>query len=321
MQYFTGSWATAILSAATTHNVFRAIEGGAWTCDEITNKTGLAPRGAQALLDGLTGLGLLTVKSGKYENTAEASTYLVAGKPTYLGNIVKSAVGSFADWAKYPDAVKTGQPICEFNTDTANHPFWAELVTAIAPLSVPIAQAAAQRLGIAKAGACSWLDVGGGSGVYSAVWLAANPKAQATQLDWSNVNEVAKGFVGGWGVGDRFTTIDGDLTKDDWGTAKYDYVVYSHIAHMYAAATNVSNFKKARQALKAGGTLVINDFVVDNDRAGMPFALLFASNMLIQTNDGTTYRDADYHTWLNEAGFREVNVERTPGPATLIYAR
>ena len=322
MQYFTGHWATSVVCAAIEHKVFCAIEGGAYTCAEIAQKTGLAVRGTQALIDGLTGLGLLSVKSGKYENMPETSLYLVAGKPTYIGNMVEGAVGSFADWTKYSAAVKTGQPTREFNAETdANNPFWANLATTIAPLSLPVAEAASQRLGIAKAGACSWLDVGGGAGVYSAVWLGANPSARATQLDWANVNEVAKGFVGGKGSGDRFPTLDGDMTTTDWGTAKYDYIIYSHIAHAFSPETNIANFKKARQALKAGGTLVISDFVVDNDRACSPFALLFASYMLIQTTGGATHREADFHTWLGQAGFREVNVERTPGPASLIYAR
>ena len=43
-------------------------------------------------------------------------------------------------------------------------------------------QAAAERLGLAKAGAVTWLDVGGGSGVYSAVWLGLNPKAQQQMM-------------------------------------------------------------------------------------------------------------------------------------------
>jgi len=36
------------------------------------------------LLDGLTGIGLLTVSNGRYTNTPESSSFLVKGKPAYF---------------------------------------------------------------------------------------------------------------------------------------------------------------------------------------------------------------------------------------------
>src|SRR5438034_9286168 len=103
--------------------------------------------------------------------------------------------------------------------------FWHVLVPAIAPLSFPSAQMAAERLGIAKAGSIRWLDVGGGSGVWSAVWLGANKQATGVQLDWPVVNKIAKGFVGTFGVADRFETIDGDFHTTDFGSAQYDFAI------------------------------------------------------------------------------------------------
>ena len=58
-----------------------------------------------------------------------------------------------------------------------------------------------------------------------------------------------------------------------------------------------------------------------DDRSGPPFALLFHLNMLLHTHGGATYRGADYRAWLAEAGFRHVDLEKTPGPVSLIYAR
>src|SRR5438876_721714 len=84
--------------------------------------------------------------------------------------------------------------------------------------------------GIANAGPIRWLDVGGGSGVWSAVWLSANKQAKGVQLDWPVVNQIAKGFVGNFGVADRFETIDGDFHATDFGSGQYDYAVYGNIA-------------------------------------------------------------------------------------------
>jgi len=320
MQIVTGGWASSILGAAARHGIFNALEGNPASAEDVAKKTGISPRGAQALLDGLTGLGLLTLSEGRYQNSLDASFFLVKGKPSYLGDMAEVFLQDFATWQKLPESAKSGLPSAPNTADVADNPFWHTLVPAIAALSFPVAQMAGERLGIAKAGAVSWLDVGGGSGVWSAVWLGANKQALGTQLDWPNVNKIGREFVAKFGVADRFQTIDGDFHTTDFGSAKYDFAIYAHIAHQEAPADNVAAFRKFRMALKPGGTFVINDFILNDDRTGHPFAMMFASQMLVVTKSGFTYRQSDYRGWLGEAGFESVEIVPTPTPSTLVFA-
>jgi SAM-dependent methyltransferase len=320
MQIITGGWATSILGSAAQHGIFTALEGNPATAEDVAKTTGISLRGAQALLDGLTGLGFLTLSDGKYRNSPDASQFLVKGKSSYLGGMAEVFLQDFATWQGLPEAVKTGLPSARNTADVADNPFWHVLVPAIAALSFPVAQMAAERLGVAKAGAVSWLDVGGGSGVWSAVWLGLNKQATGTQLDWPNVNKIGREFVSNFGVAERFQTIDGDFHTTDFGTAKYDFAIYAHIAHQESPESNLAIFRKFRNALKPGGTLIINDFVLNDDRTGHPFAMLFASQMLVVTKDGFTYRQADYREWLREAGFNSVDIVPTPTPSTLVFA-
>ena len=321
MRLMTGGWAASILGASVHHGVFGALEQQPDDADGLARRLAISPRGAQALLDGATGLGLLRRSSGRYENTVEASAFLIKGKPAYLGAMAEVLLDDFAAWQKLPDAAKTGLPSAVQTTDVADNPFWHVLVTAIAPLSFPVAQIAAERLCIAGAGPISWLDVGGGSGVWSAAWLGANRQATGYQLDWPQVNAIGRQFVGAFGVGDRFKTIDGDFHTTDLGDAKYDFAIYSHIAHMENPSQNIATFRRLRQAIKPGGTLVVNDFVLDDDRIGHPFAMLFAAQMLVGTKEGSTYRQADYRSWLKSAGFVSSEIVATPTPATLVLAK
>jgi hypothetical protein len=136
-----------------------------------------------------------------------------------------------------------------------------------------------------------------------------------------NVNQIALAFTADRGVGDRFETLDGDLHTVDFGTAEHEVGIYSHIAQMETPADNVAIFRKFRRALKPGGTLVINDFVVNDERSGPPFPLLFASEMLLHTMQGASWRESDYRVWLAEAGFTDITFHPTPSPATLVFAR
>jgi len=319
-QISTGAWAAAILGAGVTHSVFTHIAKGTDTAEAIARETRISGRGAEALLDGLVGLGLLTRSERRFRNSPEADEFLVEGKPSYFGGFPKVMLREFSEWASLPDVVRTGKPTTSETADLPENPFWEELVPAIAVLSMPVVQTAAERLRLSDGRPVSILDVGGGSGVYSAVWLGMNPRARATQVDWGNVNRIAREFVGRRGVADRFRTIDGDFHTVELGTAEYDIAVYSHIAHQESPEENVAMFRKFRKALKPGGTLLISDFVVDDDRSGPPFPLIFRSEMLLRTKDGATWRRADYDAWLREAGFERVEFQTTPSPATLVYA-
>jgi len=321
IQFATGAWAAGILATGVIHGVFTQLEAGAKTTQVVAEKAGLSRRGTQALLDGLVGLGLIELVDGSYANSPEASEFLVEGKLAYTGGYVKFLFADTARWSGMPEAVRTGVAVAPDTADVVENPFWEQLVPAIAVLSVPSALTAAEMLDLARAGPISILDVGGGSGIYSAIFLGMNPEARSTQVDWENVNRIAVGLTAERGVADRFRTVDGDFHTVDFGTDEHDIGIYSHIAHQETPADNVAVFRKFRTALKPGGTLVVNDFVVDNDRSGPPFPLIFHSMMLLQTKHGASWREEDYRAWLGEAGFDEVTFQPTPSPATLVFAR
>jgi len=122
-------------------------------------------------------------------------------------------------------------------------------------------------------------------------------------------------------VADRFTCVDGDFHDTDLGTAAHDVVVYSHIAHQEGSVGNIAMFTRIRAALKPGGTLVIGDYVVADDRSGPPFPLIFAAEMLVKSQQGGTWRRSDYRDWLVEAGFTDIVFRSTRSPTTLVFAR
>lgn len=321
MQLANGYWATGILGAAAYHSFFDHLQAGQDTAARLAARAGISERGAQTLLDGLVSLDLVELRDGSYRNTAEAAAFLVGGEPTCLSDFAKLKLAHMGSMAALPDVVRAGGPVTDATVEVADNPHWKNVVTAIAAQSVPVAMVAADLLGLAKAGELSILDLGGGSGIYSSIWLGLNPAARSTQLDWGPINAIARRLLAERDVADRFTCVDGDLHTTDFGTAAYDIVVYSHVAHQEGPEDNTAIFAKIHGALKSGGTLVICDYVVDDDRSGPPFALMFAAEMLLKSKRGGTWRRADYQAWLAKAGFAEVSFHATPSPATLILAR
>lgn len=321
-QLSSGYSATALLGAGAVHRIFTHIDGGADTLEAVARAAGLAPRGAQALLDGLVGLGLLTRSGGRYANTPEASRYLVEGKPGTLAGWAAMHYRMMAGMARLDHSVRTGEPAPGFaaNRD-APESFWRELVPAIVPQSLPIARSVAEHLDVARRGPLEILDVGGGSGIYAQVLLGENPEATSTQVDLPAVNQVARERLAEAGVADRFRTLDGDYHQVDFGSSRFDLAIFSHIAHSESPESNRSLLRRIRAALRPGGTLVIADYILDEDRSGNAFALTFHATMLLGNPGGAVYREPDYRAWLAEAGFTRIELVPTPTPATLIFAR
>ena len=320
MRLINGYWATGVLAAASTHRVFTHLQQGADTATALATAAGISERGAQTLLDGLVSIGLVELGEDGYRNTAEAATYLVEDTPVSLARFARLKLTHMGALADLAEVVRAGGPVASPVVEVANNPHWEEIVRAIAAQSVPAAGIAAQVLGLADAGPISILDVGGGSGIYSGIWLQTNTQARATQLDWAPINAIAHRLLAERGVAERFTSIDGDFHTTDFGTDQHDVAVYSHIAHQESPEANIEVFTRLRQAIKPGGALVVCDYVVDDDRSGPAFPLIFASEMLLKSKHGSTWRQADYRDWLVKAGFEEISFHAAP-PATVVIAR
>ncbi|MCY0927730.1 class I SAM-dependent methyltransferase [Streptomyces sp. H27-H1] len=321
MRLITGYWATGILGTAASYSLFTHLEDGATSAAHLAERAGISERGAQALLDGLVSIGLVEPAGGGYRNTAEASAFLVDGRAASLSGFAKLKMGHMGSLSALPDVVRAGGPLTDAVVEVADNPHWEQLVQAIAAQSVPVAKIAAETLRLAEAGEVSILDIGGGSGICSGIWLELNPDARATQLDWAPINSIARRLLAERGVADRVSFVDGDFHTTGFGDSAHDVVMYSNIAHQEGPDENTEIFAKARSALKPGGTLVISDYIVEDDRSGPPFALTFASEMLLKSRHGSTWRRADYHAWLTKAGFGEITFQATPSPTTLIFAR
>ncbi|MCF2125375.1 acetylserotonin O-methyltransferase [Strepomyces sp. STD 3.1] len=316
-----GYWATALLGVATQHSLFTHLQAGVDTAEQLAAKTGMSERGVQTLLDGVVGLGLVKTSDGRYRNTPEADLYLVEGQPTDLGGFAQLKLAEMDKLVGRLDVFSAGGPLTDPMVEVADNPHWAKVAPAIAASSVKVAEAAVDLLGLKGSGEISILDVGGGSGIFSSTWLEASPAARSTQLDWGPINAIARRLLEERSVADRFTCIDGDFHTVGLTDAAYDIALYSHVAHQEGPEENVAVFAKLRAALKPGGTLVVCDYVVEDDRSGPPFPLMFASEMLLKSQRGGTWRRADYRTWLTEAGFTDVSFHPTPSPATLITAK
>jgi len=145
------------------------------------------------------------------------------------------------------------------------------------------------------------LDVGGGSGAYAAAFAGAKPGLEAVVFDLSEVLPLTRRFLAEAGMLDRVGLVAGDYERDALGR-DFDLVLLSQILHSQPPHANRALLGKAAAALRPGGQLVVQEFIMDEDRAGPPFNTLFALNMLVNTEAGDTYTGAEVQDWMEAAG-------------------
>ena len=119
------------------------------------------------------------------------------------------------------------------------------------------------------------------------------------------------------GLSDRVTTRVGDLNADDLG-AGYDLVLISAICHMNSPAQNADLVRRAARALAPGGRVVVLDHVLEPDRTAPAPGAIFAVNMLVNTEAGGNYTEAEYFGWMRDAGLADVAHVRLPGATGLV---
>jgi SAM-dependent methyltransferase len=202
------------------------------------------------------------------------------------------------------------------NREGTGAEFFQQFVTDILPLSYPSAQALARHLRLQSA---TVLDVAAGSGVWGIALAQSSEEVRVTALDWAEVIPVTRNTAARFGLSDRFSFIEGDLLQADFGD-DYDVAILGHILHSEGEERSRALLARTYQSLTPGGTIAIAEFLVDGDRRGPVNGLIFAVNMLVNTDAGGTFSFEEIGAWLAEAGFVNARLLDAPGPSPLILA-
>jgi 3-hydroxy-5-methyl-1-naphthoate 3-O-methyltransferase len=322
MQLAWGYAAPLMLEAAVRHRVFDVLDKGPAALEQISTETGASRRGLRALLNALVGLELLERdKQGHYALTPESATYLVRGKPDYRGGmLLHTSAQLLPRWMQMAEIVRSGKPAVSVNREEDGAAFFQQFVEDLFPFNRATAQALADVLGVAGAKEpVRVLDLAAGSGVWGIVLSQKSPQVRVTAVDWPGVIDVTRRMAERQGVVDRFQFVTGDLHQADFGSG-HDIAILGHILHSEGETRSRRLLQKTFAALAPGATIVIAEWLVNDERTGPPGGLIFAVNMLVNTDEGDTFSCDEIRRWLDEAGFKNARTVECRGPSPLILA-
>jgi SAM-dependent methyltransferase len=298
-------------------SVFNELGDEHKTSDELAEKLNADPRGLDRLLNSLVVLGLLEKKDSKFSNTPLTSKYLLEDSPHYITNLMH-VVHRWDSWSTLTDAVREGGTVYERPEGKAGEERTESFISA---MNYGAVRRAEEFLDIIDMdGVSRFLDIGGGSGAFSIAFVRAHPQLRATVFDLPKVIPLTRGYIKDAGLEDRIDTVEGDYHTDYLGEG-YDLALLSQIIHSNSLDENHRLIKKAVDALNTGGRLIIQDFILDEDRTTPPRAVLFALNMLVATEEGDTYTESEVRDMMEDAGLSDIERIETSHNTTLMVGR
>jgi ubiquinone/menaquinone biosynthesis C-methylase UbiE len=313
-----------ILDASLEYDFFTLIHNGLHTADGIAQEAGTDRRATRIVLDSLPALGLVEKRDARYFLTPMAETFLVRGKSSYVGDFRHVALALWDGMAHLKESLKTGKPLSRMDTG-GELPVWEKLVLGIIVIAEPVAKALCDVLKIGtERKAIKVLDIAGGSSIFGMTIVMRDPAAQVTQLDWPNVNAIARKTNKERGLEGKIRFIDGEYHSAIIEKNYYDLVIASNFCRFESPKGNHELFAKAYAALKPGGIFVVNDFVPNEQRTEPTFALRFSVYTLTHTPEGECWTLSQYADWLKNTGFHAVeshgDIPKTLPGTTLILA-
>ncbi len=290
--------ARAILSAIEL-DVFSKIHSGVNNIPELAKVCKASLRGMNALIRFLISSGLIEEKETGLEIN-ENSLILSFHYPDNKLGYFNHQKNLFYKWCRLTEAVKSGKPVsAKFD--------WESFILAM-DQGKEIDPSLIKALPFQEE--FKILDLGGGPGTFSLLFLQNFPKSKVCLFDFPETIKLNKKRLPKEILKDkRFKMIGGDFLKDSIGIG-YDYIWLSSVIHSYGEKEIEKLIKKCSLSLKKGGKILILDFFLNDDKTGPPFSALFSLNMLVNTKNGRTYSFKEIEEILKKYNF--TNFERIP---------
>jgi hypothetical protein len=314
---------SAILITGCQLEVFTHLAAGPLTAEVLAQHCQVPARGLQRLLNACVVLDLLEKEEDTYLNTPIAETFLVKGKPGYMGNFIGVGLEHYETWGRLIEAIRQDRPM---------NPHSATVLPTLPPERLRGYVEGLYDLGKANAATIAdmidmsqtrqMLDVAGGSGIYAITFAQRQPQLQATVFDLPAIIPFTQTIIARHGMEAQVSTHPGNYVEDDFG-GDYDLVLLSNTLQTEGTQTCQRLLRKALGALAPGGQLLVHGIMLDPDRVSPPQPALFQLQMLLSFEEGDAHPAEEICAWAADTGFIELESKRLPAPAltSLVHGR
>lgn len=285
------SWdyrSSRVLQIANRIDIFTTLSDKEMSSEQLAQKCRTKPALTERLLIACTAMGLLDRRKNRYRNTELSKTYLVRGQKLYQGNIIAHSATVWNFWSNLENEIwlepapgdKEGQEHRNFIMGMYN-------IAVAGRTDVFI-----ENIDLSKR--TKLFDVGGGPGAYSIAACSRYPKLKAVVFDLPETIAIANEVIATEGMQDRVTTQEGNWETDTFGKNN-DVALLSNILHGPDSQAEMK-LKKAYDSMVDGGLLLVQDFLLNDEKTGPLIPALF--NVMVGA-----YSRRELLSLIKEAGF------------------
>jgi SAM-dependent methyltransferase len=217
------------------------------------------------LLVACAAMGFLERNESRWRLSAKARATLVPSALLYQGNNIAHSAEVWRFWNDLEPALRGRRGLSVFTSGAKRERSHRDFILAMHNMTMA-GRGADLAARVDLAGKRRLLDIGGGPGTYSAALCEKYPHLRATVFDLPETVKIAREVLARLGLGSRIDFLEGDWELNDFGS-EADVVLMSNILHGPGSGAELK-LAKAFKALKAGGILIVQDFLLNEEKTG-----------------------------------------------------
>ena len=292
---------------------------GPLTRQEIASRLKLDEQPVRIIILGLTVVGFLKKRWGRYSNSYLTNLLFVKDSPRKITAYVElqhQAMYKGLFWLlesvqEYKNVGLKEFPGTEATLyDRLAHTPEIEQIfqDAMQELSVQANADMAQMIDLSRVK--HLVDVGGGDGTNIIAFARRWEHLHATVFDSPSVAKIAKANIAQSGFANRLDAVAGECFSDPF-PQDVDCLLFAHFFTIWGEKKDRELLKKCFDALPSGGQVIIFNMMQNNNERG-PWSAAVGSPYFLSlaTGLGMLYTWNEYETWMKESGFRNVRRHR-----------
>ena len=303
-----GYWRAQVLLTSHQLGFFEVLRDGPLDAAEVAAQAKTSPEYTERLLNACVALKLVRKAAGRYENLPIADSYLVEGRPQYMGHWISLMAAWYRPWGELAEAIRTGQQV----EDPMQHlgqdaDYTRDFILAMHDYALGPGREMVNHVDLE--GRRRLLDLGGGAGSYSILLAERYPELEAVVFDLPAPVEIAREVIAGAGMSDRIGVQAGDYLVDSIGSG-YDVVLLSNMLHQEDPEACRDLLRKAYDALVPGGTVIVQAMFLNTGKDGPLWPVLQSLVLLLLYAGGRTYSIEETRQLMADSGFSDIQVKR-----------
>jgi hypothetical protein len=298
--------------------VFTQLADGPLNAADIADRLGVAEERLSRLLYALVVSGLLELRDNRFANTPETATFLVEGRPGYIGATHELWSQLWHADLGTAESIRSGKPAALHDFTTIEDAEMSAMLRGMHPGTIAAGRDLMQRFDFSEYR--SVIDIGGGTGGLAAVLCEAHPHLQATLFDLPSTTVLATPILRASPGGDRVIIEAGDILAAP-PVGLHDAAIVRALIQVLGPDDALRTLVNTGAAVRPGGHVyLLGGGMLDDDRLGPRAAVFWSVTFMNIYAAGASYTEAEHAAWLAEAGCGDVERITLPSGGGIIRA-